>query len=313
MNSTWKTPRVSVVIPCYNTAQFIAEAVGSVLAQTYLDYEIVIVNDGSPDTPELERVLAPWTNRIVYTKIENHGLAGARNAGILISKGEFIALLDSDDMWEPNYLEVLVCALDRDPSADIVYPRFLNFGDGIRSGTLNMASRGEVTFISLLQETCTVTVSVLARRAAFERVGLFDSSLRSCEDFDMWLSCVKSGIRIIYRDEVLLRYRRRPDSLSADPVWMCASALKVLVKMKTAVQTTAEELQILESTIRRFEGKKFFFEAKRAFIAGDIPSAVDRLRQANASLDNFRLRMIVWFIRTTPQIARTVYRWKSSQ
>ena len=312
MNDIWK-PRVSVIVPCYNTAKYVTATLESVFAQTYRDYEVVVVNDGSPDTPELERVLVPWTNRIVYVRTENQGLAGARNNGIRASKGEFIALLDSDDLWEPNYLEVQVRKLDEDPSADIVYPRARTFGDGEGSGAVLAASRGDVTFISLVQETCSVIVSVLARRAAFERIGLFDSSLRSCEDFDMWLRCVKSGYRIIYHNEVLLRYRRRPGSLSADRVWMCANAAKVLMKMRTAVQLTAEEREILERAIRRFEGKKLFFEGKRAFIAGDISSAVDHLTQANALLDNTRLRMILFLIRTVPHIVRTLYLWRLRQ
>lgn len=301
------TPRVSVIVPCYDTAKYVTATLESVFAQTYRDYEVVVVNDGSPDTPELERALAPWTNRIVYVKTENQGLAGARNNGIRASKGELIALLDSDDMWEPNYLEVQVHKLDEDPSADIVYPRARIFGDGEGSGVLLTASRGDVTFISLVQETCSVIVSALARRAAFERVGLFDSSLRSCEDFDMWLRCVKSGSRIIYHNEVLLRYRRRPGSLSADRVWMCANAVKVLMKMRTAVQLTVDEREVLESAIRRFEGKKLFFEGKRAFIAGDISSAADRITQANVLLDNTRLRMILFLIRTMPRLTRTLY------
>jgi len=313
MTGTWKTPRVTVIIPSYNTARYVVATLDSVFAQTYRDYEVVIINDGSPDTPELERVLAPWNDRISYIKTDNQGLAGARNTGILRSKGEFIAFLDSDDIWEPHYLAVQVRKLDEDPSADIVYPRFLSFGEGPEAGTLNIASRGEVNFISLLQETCTVTVSVLARRAVFERVGLFDNSLSACEDFDMWLRCVKSGSRIIYHDEVLLRYRRRPDSLSADPVRMCANVVKILVKMRTAVQTTPEERQILESAIRRFEGRKLFFEGKRDFVAGDILSAIDRLRRANTYLHSARLRMILFLIRTMPQIARIVYVWRSRQ
>ncbi len=309
MKDTRKTPRVSVIVPCYNTAKYVAATLESIFAQTFRDYEVVVVNDGSPDTPELEGALLPWNNRIVYVKTENHGLAGARNNGIRASKGEFIALLDSDDMWEPNYLEVQVRELDENPSADIVYPRARVFGGGEGSGAVSTASRGEVTFISLIEETISVNVSALARRSAFERVGLFDSSLRSCEDFDMWLRCVKNGSRIIYHNEVLLHYRRRSDSLSADRVWMCANAVKVLMKMRTAVQLTAEEREVLERVIRRFEGKKLFFEGKRAFISGDIPSAVECFRRASTYLHNTRLRVILLLLRTMPRTLRIVYLW----
>ncbi|MGA2923334.1 MAG: glycosyltransferase [Candidatus Sulfotelmatobacter sp.] len=307
-----KTPRVSVIIPCYNTAQFVAETLDSVFSQTYSDYEVVVVNDGSPDTPDLERVLGPYLSRIVYVKSDNCGLAGARNNGIRASKGELIALLDSDDAWEPRYLEVQVGKLDSDPSADIVYPNALIFGDSPRAGSLFADSAGSVTFTSLIEQTCVVMVSILARRSALERAGLFDAKLRSCEDFDLWLRCVKAGSRIIYHDEVLVRYRRRKGSLSSDPVWMLGSALKVLVKMRSAVSLNEEERTALESAIRRFEGNKLLHEGKRALAQGDVPAAIQFLLQANLRLKKIRLRMILLLLRLFPSATRTVYRWRSS-
>ena len=267
-----QTPRVSVIIPCYNTARFVAETLESVFAQTYKNFEVVVVNDGSPDTPALEQAIEPWRDRVVYLHTENCGLAGARNNGIRAAKGELIALLDSDDTWAPNYLEVQVRKLDEDPSADIVSPRSLIFGDGVPNGTSTKPSRCEVTFSALVQQTVSVVVSVVARRTALERAGLFDDSLRSCEDFDMWLRCVKNGSRIIHHDEVLVRWRSRPDSLSADEVWMYDHAQRVLVKMRNTVPLTDAEREIVESSILKFEGNKFLCKGKRTFLAGDFPS-----------------------------------------
>jgi glycosyltransferase involved in cell wall biosynthesis len=303
-------PRVSVIIPCYNTAEFVAETLESVFSQTYRDYEVVVVNDGSPDTPELERAIAPWRDRITYIHTENCGLAGARNNGIRASRGDLIALLDSDDIWEPHYLEVQVRNLDEDPSADIVYPNALIFGEGLRTSEFPR-SRGEVTFRSLVDETCVVMVSVLARRTALERVGLFDANLRSCEDFDMWLRCMKSGSRIIYHREVLVRYRRRSSSLSSDEVWMCCNAARVLSKVRDTVPMTDGELRVLERAIHRFEGKRLFFEGKRAFISGDVSLAVNRLEKSNRYLRSPRVWMILQLVRGLPSIARTAYVWRS--
>jgi glycosyltransferase involved in cell wall biosynthesis len=307
------TPRVSVIIPCYKTANFVAETLESVFAQTYRDFEVVVVNDGSPDTPELEKAIAPWRDKMIYVHTENCGLAGARNNGIRASKGELVALLDSDDMWEPNYLEVQVRELDNNPAADIVYPRAFIFGEGPDAGRLSTRTRGEVTFTSLIQETTTVVVSVLARRSALEGAGLFDDTFRSCEDFDMWLRCLKNGSRIIHHDEALLRWRCRPDSLSADPVWMYEHAERVLVKMRTSVKLTNEEREALESAIRRFEGKRLFYEGKCAFLAGDMPLAIDRVVKANSYLNSTRIRMILFAIRRMPRIARAAYGWQFYQ
>lgn len=292
------------------TAGFVAETLESVFAQTFQDYEVVVVNDGSPDTPELERAIAPWRDRLTYLHTENCGLAGARNNGIRAARGDLIALLDSDDVWEPNYLEVQVRKLDEDPTADIVYPNAVIFGQA--PGLVEFPrSKGEVTFVSLVRETCVVVVSVLARRRAFERVGLFDENLRSCEDFDMWLRCVKSGSRIIYHPHVLVRYRRRPGSLSSDEVWMCTNAIEVLCKMRSAVSMSDEERRVLEDAIFRFKGKKLFYEGKRAFNTGDSPAAIELLQKSNSYLHSFRVSLIVLLIRVMPSMARTAYVWRS--
>lgn len=310
VSTATRTPRVSIIIPCYNTSQFVAETLESVFAQTYKNFEAVIVNDGSPDTPELERAIAPWRDRVTYVHTENWGLAGARNNGIRASRGELIALLDSDDVWTPDYLKVQVRKLDENPTADIVYPNALIFGEGFRSSEYPR-SKGEVTYRSLVDETCVVMVSVLARRTALERAGLFDENLRSCEDFDMWLRCVKNGSRIIYHSEVLVRYRRRMGSLSSDEVWMNSNAARVLNKMRDAVPMTADERRVLEDAILRFEGRKLFFEGKRAFNSGDFSMAVDRLEESNKYLRSVRVWMILWLVRTLPSVARTAYVWRS--
>src|ERR671939_2007579 len=97
-------PAVSVIIPAYNAAAHIGAALDSVFAQTFTDYEVIVVNDGSPDTPELERALDAYAGRLLYVRQENRGPSGARNAGIRRARGEYVALLDSDDLWLPAYL-----------------------------------------------------------------------------------------------------------------------------------------------------------------------------------------------------------------
>src|SRR5215467_1463918 len=99
-----RAPSVSVIIPAYNTARYIGEALDSVFGQTYRDFEVIVINDGSPDTEALEAVLRPYLDRIVYLKQENRGPAAARNLGIHQARGEYIAFLDSDDCWVEEYL-----------------------------------------------------------------------------------------------------------------------------------------------------------------------------------------------------------------
>src|SRR3981081_344033 len=100
------SPRVSIIIPSYKTADLIAACLDSVFAQTFQDFEAIVVNDGSPDTPELEKVLQPFLDRLVYMSEVTKRAAGARNTAIAKARGEFLAFLDSDDTWLPNHLEL---------------------------------------------------------------------------------------------------------------------------------------------------------------------------------------------------------------
>ena len=305
-------PRVSVIIPCYNTAEFVAETLDSVLAQTYRDFEVIVVNDGSPDTIELERILRPYEDKIVYLCKENGGLASARNYGIGAAQGEFIALIDSDDLWMPEYLEFQVAQLDANPAADIVYPNMVFFGVG-ESGTRLAITSGapmpEATFTAVATEQCVVVVSVLARKAALERAGLFDERLRRCEDFDLWLRCLKTGSRIIYHHTVLLRYRRRSGSLSADHAVMAATAAGVLRKIQATTALTDGERRTIENKLREFDGNSLFFEGKQAFFAGDYSTAAGKLSQANRLLKKRRLAWLLLSIRLAPGLMRKAYGW----
>jgi len=140
-------PAVSVIMPAYNVSQFISEALESVFAQTFKDYEVIVVNDGSPDTDELLRALAPYRGRIRYIEQENRGVSAARNAAIRAARGHYVAHLDPDDLWEPGYLAAQLAEFARDPSIDVLYPDALIFGDAPEAGRRFMdwcPSSGEV-------------------------------------------------------------------------------------------------------------------------------------------------------------------------
>src|SRR4029450_10007382 len=206
----------------------------SVLAQTYTSYEIIIVNDGSPDTPALERAIAPYRDRIVYLVQENGGISAARNAALSVARGRYVALLDSDDAWEPDYLAVQVAALDADPTLAVVYPNASIVGDHPHAGRTYMdvcPSSGPVTFEAVLTQRCQVFISAIIRRTAIERVGAFDPEPRSVEDFDLWLRLLAAGGRIGYHRGVLVGFLKRRGSLSSDPVWMAEHVLIVLDKL----------------------------------------------------------------------------------
>src|ERR1700756_479405 len=119
--ATSESPLVSVVIPAFNAARYIPATINSVLSQTLRQFEILVVNDGSPDTSELEFALKPYAGRIRYIKQTNRGPAAARNTGIREARGKYTAFLDSDDLWFPEHLASQVLMLERDPSLGLTY------------------------------------------------------------------------------------------------------------------------------------------------------------------------------------------------
>jgi glycosyltransferase involved in cell wall biosynthesis len=303
-------PAVSIIMPAYRAAAYIADALDSVFAQTFKSYEVIVVNDGSPDAAELERVLEPYMERIVYIRQENRGLSGARNTALRAARGRFIALLDADDIWLPNYLEAQTALMLADSSLDVLYPDAEVFGDAPEAGQRFMEmcpSTGDVTFESLVRQECNVMICAMARHETVLRVGLFDESLRSSEDFDLWLRIVKAGGRIAYHREVLVRYRKRRGSLSSDPVWMCRHILMVLEKAERNLELNREEREALLQATARFRAMQRFHEGKRAFFEGDAKGAIEGLEEANSYLRSRKISLMLMLMKFAPRLMLRAY------
>lgn len=304
------SPLVSVVIPAYDVADFIGEALDSVFAQTFTDYEVIVVNDGSPDTSKLEQALAPYMSRIVYLKQENRGVSAARNTGIVAARGSLIAFLDGDDVWLPNYLEVQVKRIQADPTIDVLYPNVLMFGGPSEAGEEFMTicpSNGEVTFERLLLQECNVSNCSIARKETLVRAGMFDESLRSVEDFDLWLRVIKAGGRIVYHRDVLARYRRRSGSLTADPIWLSEHVLEVLRKVRQREDLTPSERATVDSQYEHFHALLRLHEGKRAFFSGDTAGAIDGLTEANRFFRNRKTAFTLMMLRVAPRLLLRAY------
>jgi glycosyltransferase involved in cell wall biosynthesis len=247
--------------------------------------------------------------RIVYIKQENRGLSGARNTALRAARGRFIALLDADDIWLPNYLEAQTVRMLADQTLDVLYPDAEVFGDAPEAGQRFMEmcpSKGDVTFESLVTQQCNVMICAMARRETLLSIGLFDESLRSSEDFDLWLRIVKTGGRIAYHREVLARYRKRRGSLSSDPVWMCTHILMVLEKAEN-LELNAREREALTQAMTRFRALQRFHEGKRAFFKGDTKGAIDGLGEANAFLRSRKISLMLMLLRFAPRLMLRAY------
>jgi glycosyltransferase involved in cell wall biosynthesis len=306
-------PRVSIVIPCYNAAPFIADTLDSVFAQTCTDFEVLVVNDGSPDTSEFEQAIAPYRARLVYLSQANTGPSGARNRAIRQARGEFVAFLDSDDQWLPAFLTDQLRVFDADPGLDLLYSDGEIFGDSPLAGRTLMSaspSVGPVTFESLVREECTVlTSTTIARRQALLDAGLFDERFLRSEDFHLWLKMLLDGARVAYTERVLVRHRRREGSLAHNTVAMLRAFVEVTRDL--APRLTDAQRSLVERQAVRKEVEIAVIEAKAAFMAGQYPEAVAALDRASALESHrprqLRLRAIRAAMRVAPRLLRRAY------
>ncbi len=224
--------RVSIIIPAYNAMVYLLDTLQSALGQTFSDFEVLIINDGSSDS------IVEWAAQIRDPRVqlisqENQGLSGARNTGIWRSQGEYLAFLDADDIWEPTKLEKQVACLDRNPSVGLVSSWVScidDKGNWIESPQ-TPKSRGDELKRDLFVSNIVLCGSTpMVRRCCFEKVGFFDRTLRSIEDWDMWLR-MAPHYQLYAIQEPLVQYRKHSNSMSKN--------LKVMVESVNEVTTKA--------------------------------------------------------------------------
>jgi glycosyltransferase involved in cell wall biosynthesis len=304
------TPKISVIMPAYNAAPFIAAALDSVLQQTFQDFEIVVVNDGSPDTAELEKVLQPYLARIVYMKQENKRAAGARNTAIRQAKGEFLAFLDSDDSWFPDHLASQMKLFADDPTLDLVYCNCLALGDPKRPHEWmdRCPSHGPATFAALVVERCQIPISaVVARKVALVKAGLFDESLARCDDYDMWLRTAFHGAKIGYSRRVQARVNDgRPGSLGASVVRMVEAYWKILEKADQTLPLSDTDREIVQMRSAEIHARYLIEEAKVQLSEGQFDKAKALFSEANAHLRRPKVSLLLLGLQISPRATRKI-------
>jgi len=281
-----KTPLVSVIIPTYNSGRFIAEAIQSVLEQSYQNHQIIVVDDGSTDTTR--EVLKKFRHHIKYVYQMNLGPSAARNAGIKIAKGDYICFLDADDLWTANKLEAQMAFMTSHPEIGLFFSDFEEFNGEktLRKSFLKTKSLYseiiskipiENAFNKLLLVNFIPTSTVMVRKHCFLKVGLFDESLRSVEDRDMWLR-IAAFFKIACLPLTLSRKRLHDSNISRGRSLAVRSLIKVVEKHScqfanlvsdTVVKELLADLYFQLSSHQLVENSKM--EARQA--------ALDSLRQ----------------------------------
>lgn len=211
-------PKVSVIIPAYNQAKYLRDAIDSVLNQTFQDFEIIIVNDGSID--ETRDVVFSYNHaRITYIYQENQGLSSARNTGIKASNGYYLALLDSDDLFLPNKIENQLSLMDNHPTINIVLSGW-NFVD--ESGSIIRGIRPWEKYPNLDLESWLIGIpfvptGALFRRNCFDSIGLFDETLTGSEDWDLFIRLASTNNLMAWTKGILCNYRIHSSNMTRDP------------------------------------------------------------------------------------------------
>lgn len=211
-------PLVSIIVPCYKHAHYLSEALQSVLEQSYVNWECIVVNDGSPDnTDEIARQWLAKDTRFQYIYKENGGLSSARNTGIIKSKGEFILPLDADDCIDKDFLNKLVPVLQQNDSLAIVscYSKF--FLDNKTNIIHELKPKGR-KYQDLLFQNHLVAAS-LYRKKCWEEVGGYDESMKKgFEDWEFWLNLTKRGWEFTFVEEFLFYYHKAKKSMLVDTI-----------------------------------------------------------------------------------------------
>ena len=222
---------VTVIIPTYNRAKKVCRAVSSVLEQTFTDFEIIVIDDASDD--DTAERLKEFGKRIhVIRHHENKGVSAARNSGIKMAKGKYIALLDSDDYWMPEKLRVQIAFFNEHPDAVICQAReiWIRKGRRVNPAKKHMKPSGDIFIPSL--KLCLVSPSaVIIKRSLLDEVGMFDEEFPVCEDYDLWLRIAYKYPVYLIEQDLLVKEGGAPDQLSSSMPGMDIYRIRAMVKI----------------------------------------------------------------------------------
>jgi glycosyltransferase involved in cell wall biosynthesis len=308
-------PKVSVIIPAYNSTDHICETLESVVGQKFQEYEIIVVNDGSPDTKPFEKAIEKYLEDIVYIKQPNAGAGVARNTGIEHARSDVIAFLDADDIWLPDFLSSQYGFLESN-RYDLIYCDAELFGMRSANGKTFMGtapSTGEVNFESILDLRCNVITSgTMVRKRAVIDAGMFEIDRLRAHDFHLWLRVAKNGAKIGYQRKQLLKHRVRIDSLSGDSVSRVERELDAFERVRRTIELTDKQHQIVECRIAGLEADLAVEQGKVFLLSRDFPEAQVAFRVANRHRKSLKLTLILWLMRVAPRPFLKFYRVRRS-
>lgn len=294
-------PLVSIIVPVYNTEKFLKECLDSLLAQTYPNFEIVIVNDASPDNSEaiIQEYLKRYPEKIQYIKkAKNEGLAAARNTGIKAAKGQYIAFCDSDDVWLPEKLEIQMQEFFKDPDLDVVYSDcFLIFEDKKTNQKLTefwgVKQYSGYIFEKLFKKGNFLYDLGVLKKDIFQKVGLFSEDLRCVEDYEFFLRVALEGYKFKSIKKPLWFYRIREESLSKNKEEMKKHLIKVYENIYKQAKSKIKTKQKIKNLQKIF--KKKIKDVEKWYLKWKLNYLIEKFAKDNDRKNLFLTQLKIFF------------------
>ena len=309
-------PAVSVIMAAYNVEPYLAAAMQSVRRQTYRDFELLVIDDGSTDESyEIALRNAAGDPRVKVLRKPNGGISSARNYALRVATGDLIAFIDSDDMWDPAFLKSQVDILASRPEIDIVSGNgwFLGGSQSGRPARPVPDRRPLPDLLSIIKDENAVFIMTVFRRHVYDTIGGFDESLKTNEDYDFWLRAAAANFRFARNDRPLAHYRQRSDSLSAAQGQMIRGILLVYAKLRAQLHDRPEMIAAIDVQAARFERELLAAEAKEALLARNSVATGSSLAALHAAEGGVTLGVASFMARWTPGLLWKAYQLRRSR
>ncbi len=307
--------RVAVIVPAYGVAHLLGEALASVQAQTFADWQCIVIDDGGPD--DVAGAVAPFLAdpRFIFLATTNQGVSAARNQAIGASTATLIALLDGDDLFRPAYLAAMVPILEGNPAIRLATCNARIFGAVAKERFCFEDKQGSSdgqhgSLADVLDRSFGVYIGSTFRRADFDVVGGYDTSMAQSEDLDLWVRLMQLGGKARYVDRVLGDYRVRAGSASANAGRMLMGNIKVYEKARASLPSGQAEHAVVDRMIAESRAALHLEHAIDLIIDGETTRGLAGLKQARE-----RFTGPVWIAafalwRLFPALARPMLLWR---
>ena len=308
-------PLVSIITPAYNSSGFITETIKAALAQTCADFELIVVDDESTDrTIDVVHEVAAGDPRVIVMVSPHGGPATARNVALDAVRGQFIALLDSDDVWMPEYLESQLAILGRFPDCAIVTANAINRGGWLDGQPIWRAARGvrPLSLHDLIRRENSVCIMSVFRREVLDRIGGFDRRYTGNEDYEFWLRAANAGFGIVQNLQPLGYYRRRDDSLSSNDIRMLNGITAVLESVSRMHGPIEAERAEIQAKMDGFRYELLKVELQASLSNNDTAAAAMSLKTMSELRKSWSLAVAAKICAAWPDLLRRAFALKQT-